>query len=184
MSQRRLSSKIVNERIEKAKVFARKGQYQKARYMLQDVQSEPAAQKLLKQMDGRKDQTGFSLTQFFSGTILVIIGLSALVIFVFYNSISEFRGTIDNRNAVVAEFDNRGLDGNRALFVDLVYYCYEVLESTPDSCVDWAESVFIEYQQPVRFCVLVDADDGMQFRGMSYEELEMCFNESGIPAPQ
>lgn len=183
MSQRPLNSKSVNERLEKAKELAKQGQYQKARYMLQDIQSNPTAKKLLQKMDGRKDRTGFSPMQFFNGTLLLIIGLSIVVILVFFNSITGFRSQIDDRASVGDQFSARGLEGNRALFVDLVYYCYETVGDTRASCLDWGETTYTQYMNQVRSCVVVDEEDGIQYRGRSYEDVGICFTEQGIPAP-
>ena len=174
------NERITRERLEKATALAKKGQYQKARYLLSDIQSNPRAKKLLKQMEGRNDKLQGGISYFYSGTIVLMVVFGIIALVVFFNVIGNIQGGLQNQGAVNASFDERGLTGNRNLYSDLVFFCYDRVGEESESCIDWGQLVFTDYVNSVRSCVIVD-EDGIQYRNRPYEEIETCYQDAGIP---
>ncbi|MGJ3237259.1 MAG: hypothetical protein ACFE0Q_00990 [Anaerolineae bacterium] len=178
------NQRILRERVEQAKALIKKGQYSKARYLLGESRAHPQAEKLLKQIEGRDDKLQGGLTNFFNVTVLAIVGLSIVTIFVVYTMVTRIQDNVGHRDSVVAQFSERGLEGNAILYADLVYYCYDQVggEQRP-SCLDWGELVYTEHETDVRRCVIVDERNGIQYRNRPMEEIATCFSERGIPDP-
>lgn len=183
MMAQKPNERITRERIDKAIAFAKKGQYQKARYMLSDLHANPRAAKLLKQMEGRNDKFQGNITSFFNGTVLTIVALGLIVIFVSYNAVVSIRGQANQRNVVFDTHQARGIAGNAELYVDLVYFCYDRVGEIADSCLDWGEVVITSHVDSVRGCVIVDDTDGIQYRNQEFETVSNCFVNAGIPDP-
>lgn len=171
-----------DDRIEQALKFIKKGQYQKARYLLHDIQSNPKAKKILKKIEGRNDKLQGGLSAFYSGTILVMIGLGIVSLIIVFNVMGTFQDGIAQRGAVNASFAERGLEGNQAMYVDLVYFCYDRVEGIPDSCMDWAQLIVSEYTENVYSCVFV-TDNGIQYRNRTFDDIATCYQGAGIPDP-
>ncbi len=176
-----LNSRQKKERLDQAIELAKKGQYSKARYMLGELHDVPRAQKILKQIEGRNDKLQGGLTSFFNGTLLIILGVGAVLIFLAYNSIIGIRDANNRRSNVSQEYVTRDLTGGQELYVDLVYLCYGQVDASTPSCLDWAATTITDYQTELRNCVLVTDASGIQYRGQEEDEVAACFIAQGIP---
>lgn len=183
MAQKKPNQRIVKEKLAQATELAKKGQYQKARYLLQDISSEPKAQRLIKQMEGRNDKLQGGISYFYSGTLIAMVVLIGIVLFWIWNSVQGVRNEVDARAAVSNSFAERGLSGNRNMYVDLVYFCYERNGGVDrPECLDWAEYVTREQSDQVIGCVIV-SDNGLEYRNQTRDDVASCFTTIGIPDP-
>lgn len=178
----KLSERIINQRLEQALALAKKGQYNKARYMLDDIQSHPRAKKLLKQMDGRNDKMTGGLSYFYSGTLIAMVAFGILVLLFLFNFIGNVQTGIQDNTNMNEIFTERGMQGNVEEYADLVEFCYDRVGDTRESCLDWGQLVMTEHNPAVFSCVLV-TDEGIQYRGRELDVIATCYSEAGIPDP-
>lgn len=176
------SNRITNQKLEQALALAKKGQYNKARYVLDDIKSHPRAKKMLKQMDGRNDKITGGLSYFYSGTLIAIVAFGILVLLFFFNFIGNVQTGVQDTSTMYATFTERGLEGNIEEYVDLVEFCHNRVGDTRESCLDWAQLVIADYNPAVYSCVLV-TDGGIQYRGRELDVIATCYSEAGIPDP-
>lgn len=175
-----LNSNQIRERLNQAIVLAQKGKYQKASYLLGDIDDHPQAKKLLKQMEGRRDKV--EITDFFSGTVLTMIAFAVIVLGIIVYTAIGIQAEFAVRDAIYAQFPARGLEGNQELYYDLVLFCQDNVESNSSNCLDWGETVFTTYQQEVRSCIVVN-DNGFLISDTNRASVTSCFSEVGIPDP-
>ena len=111
-----------------------------------------------------------------------MIGFGIVVLLFFFNFVGNVQTGVADRGALQATFGERGIIGNANLYVDLVLFCYDQVEDTPDSCMDWSELVMTNYYNEIYGCVII-TDSGIDYRNRELDAVATCYNEAGIPAP-
>lgn len=180
MSQPPYNKRQIDERVKQATALAKKGNYDKASYLLHPIRSDKRAKRLLEQMAGRSNKV--KATDFFSGTVLAMLAFGVIIIAVVIFMFNGILTQVSQRDAIYNEFPARGLEGNQEFYVDLVDFCRNDLDSGNDTCYDWAETVFTEHDMAVRSCVVIN-DSGFTVDDDNRETITTCFSDAGIPEP-
>lgn len=180
MSQR-LDSDANRKRIEQAAQLARRGQYQRARFILQDIQQHPKAAALLKRIEGRDDRKDGAVLAF-SGTILVIVGLGLVAVIAIIFFINTFQTQQDARGALFQEARDLGFEDVN-LYVDLVTFCYNATSSGNPDCNGWAQGVYSDNRPLFRNCVFINLNGNIQIEEEDRPAAVTCLEEQGIPLP-
>ena len=180
MSQPPYNKRQIDGLIKQATALAKKGNYDKASYLLHPIRSDKRAQRLLEQMSGRSNKV--KLTDFFNTTVLTMLGFGIIVIAVVIFMFNGIVGEVSERDAVYAEFPARGLVGNNEFYFDLVSFCRENLETGNGTCFDWSETVFTNHETDVRSCIVIN-DQGFAITDDNRDAITTCFLNAGIPSP-
>lgn len=168
---------IVHSRLKKAFQFAKSGQYDKARYLLDGIQN-PKAQELREQLAGLEESP--QRKPIVSRFTLVVGGLGALAVILMMAFLPPPLSQLMQINN--NEFDEFAITDDEILYADLASFCFAITGYGGELCYDWTESVIAEHETSAANC-LPDNERTGAFTDEQIVEIRTCLSAAGIPEP-
>lgn len=166
-------------RLKKAFALARAGEYQKARYLVRNME-HPKAKELLAVLEGKRDtvkrKPATNRFAIFMTIFVIVAVLGSIGGLLFFQSyMSQFS---------LADLAGFSVDANEDTFLyfDVVSNCYYATNYESESCFDWTESVMDEHQEQILAC-FDPYDPAKIYSEDDYVRIGNCFGTSGIPSP-
>jgi|GEM_PF-5182463 len=179
--------KIIQERIKKAFDLAKEGQYQKARFILRDIE-HPKAKQLLEMLADKKEKKRKAkssmspLAIFMVVFVVLAIGGTIAAALFFQDFMSQFTldelFVPDNDDYFGVEFTEE-----EEVALDLISYCFDYTGyGGSESCYDWADDVVRTHYEEARACFAPYKDE-LFLSNAQNDAVGECLREAGLSNP-
>lgn len=172
----------IKERLSSARKLIKEGRYGAARYILEQIE-HPKAQAMLKAIEGRQEKAKFvapisgQMAIVGAFAILVIVGLVLAIRYIPpLIEATQYRGYEDYYDDIPFVSDDE------ILYAHVTSYCYHITGYGGELCLDWADSVVVDYRAVMRDCFAPYTDAGI-VSAEDYADVGYCLQENTIPPP-
>lgn len=175
----------IKERLSTARKLIKNGRYDAAHYILEQI-NHPKAQAMLKVIEGRQEKP--KSASLISGQMAILsvfaitITLGLILAIRYIPPLIEASQYPDYEDYYDAYDDIPFVSDDEILYAHVASYCYHITGYGGELCLDWTDSIVVDYRAIVRACFAPYVDTGIM-NAENYADVSNCLQENVVPPP-